>query len=161
MDLFGCNRFDPAHSILVKETNMHKGFDSSALKIAVGLVLFTGLAIGSHHLIGAQKASAQTQKKAASSSGFDAEVRNNSERMMKEGQQTFRFDPFGSEPFVTIFLNGHIPQFFSFCRSHASTVFVGSTASLSTCSLMIFPDLSIRKVARLAVSIGAPWISNF
>jgi hypothetical protein len=99
MDVFGCNRFDPAHSILVKETNMHKGFDSSALKIAVGLVLFTGLAIGSYHLIGAQRASAQTQKKAAPPSGFDAVVRNNSERMMKEGIQIFRFDTFGSETF--------------------------------------------------------------
>src|SRR5580704_9981787 len=54
-----------------------------------------------------------------------------------------------------------LPQFFSFCRSQASTVFVGSTAASSTCSLMIFPDLSMRKVARLAVSIGTPWISNF
>jgi hypothetical protein len=78
---------------------MHKGFDSGALKIAVGLVLFTGLAIGSYHLIGAQRASAQTQQKAASPSGFDAVVRDNSERMMKEGQQTFRFDTFGSEVF--------------------------------------------------------------
>lgn len=32
-------------------------------------------------------------------SGFDAVVRSNSERMMKEGQQTFRFDTFGSEAF--------------------------------------------------------------
>ena len=79
---------------------MHKGLDSSTLKIAVGLVLFTGLAIGSYHLIGAQRASAQTQKKAASPpSGFDAVVRDNSERMMKEGEQTFRFDTFGSEAF--------------------------------------------------------------
>ena len=78
---------------------MHKGIDSSALKIAFGLVLFTGLAIGLYHLIGAQRASAQTEKKAASPSGFDAVVRNNSERMMKEGQQTFRFDTFGSEAF--------------------------------------------------------------
>ena len=69
------------------------------VKIAVGLVLFTGLAIGSYHLIEAQRASAQTQQKAASPSGFDAVVRDNSERMMKEGQQTFRFDTFGSEAF--------------------------------------------------------------
>jgi hypothetical protein len=33
---------------------------------------------------------------------------------------------------------GDFAQFFSFCRSHASTVFVGSTASSSTCSWMIF-----------------------
>jgi hypothetical protein len=99
MDVSGCNGFDPAHSILLKETNMHKGFDSSALKIAVGLVLFTGLVVGSYHLIGTQRASAQPQKKGASPSGFEAVVRNNSERMLKEGQQTFRFDTFGSEAF--------------------------------------------------------------
>ena len=49
---------------------MHKGFDSSALKIAVGLVLFTGLAIGSYQLIGAQRASAQTQKKGSIALGI-------------------------------------------------------------------------------------------
>jgi hypothetical protein len=67
------------------------------MKIVVGLVLFTGLAVGSYHLIGAQRASAQTQKKGVSPSGFDAVVRDNSERMLQEGQQTFRFDTFGSE----------------------------------------------------------------
>jgi len=70
-----------------------------SVKIAVGVVLFTGLAVGSYHMLGAQQASAQTQKTEASSSGFDAVVRNNSERMMKEGQQTFRLDTFGSEAF--------------------------------------------------------------
>ena len=70
-----------------------------SLKIVAGLVLFTGLAVGSYHLIGTQRASAQTQKKGASPSGFDAVVRNNSERMMTEGQQTFRFHTFGSEAF--------------------------------------------------------------
>jgi hypothetical protein len=69
-----------------------------SLKIVVGLVLFTGLAVGSYHLIGVQGASAQSQQ-GASASGFDAIVRNNSERMMKEGQQTFRFDTFGGEAF--------------------------------------------------------------
>ena len=69
------------------------------LKIVIGLVLFTGLAIGLYQLIETQKVSAQNQKKEASSPGFDAEVRNNSERMMVEGQQTFRFDTFGSEAF--------------------------------------------------------------
>jgi len=70
-----------------------------SIKIVVGLVLFAGLAVGSYHLIGAQRASAQTQKKGASPSGFDAVVRENSERMLQEGQQTFRFDTFGSEAF--------------------------------------------------------------
>src|SRR5713101_7470556 len=70
-----------------------------SIKIVVGVVLFTGLAVDSYHLIGAQRASAQTQKKGALPSGFDAVVRSNSERMMKEGQQTFRFDTFGSEAF--------------------------------------------------------------
>ena len=70
MDVSACNRFAPAHSILLEETNMHKGFDSSALKIAVGLVLFTGLAVGSYHLIGAQRASAQTQEKGSIALGI-------------------------------------------------------------------------------------------
>src|SRR5713101_1586618 len=70
-----------------------------SIKIVVGVVLFTGLAVDSYHLIGAQRASAQTQKKGALPSGFDAVVRTNSERMMKDGQQTFRFDTFGSEAF--------------------------------------------------------------
>jgi len=69
-----------------------------SLKIVVGLILFTGLVVGSFHMIGAQGASAKSQQ-GASASGFDAIVRNNSERMMKEGQQTFRFDTFGSEAF--------------------------------------------------------------
>ena len=70
-----------------------------SIMIVVGFVLFTGLAVGSYHLIGAQRASTQTQKKGASPSGFDAVVRDNSERMLQEGQQTFRFDTFGSEAF--------------------------------------------------------------
>ena len=57
-----------------------------SLKIVVGLFLFTGLVVSSYHLIGAQKASAQTET-----------ARNNSERTLKEGQQTFRFDTFGDE----------------------------------------------------------------
>src|SRR5579864_3580890 len=71
----------------------------TSLRMVVGLVLLIGLAVGSYHLIGAQGASAQSQQKGASPSGFDAVVRDNSERMMKEGQQTFRFDTFGSESF--------------------------------------------------------------
>ena len=39
---------------------------------------------------------------------------------------------------------------------HASTIFVGSTASLSTCSSTTFPCLSIRNVARRAEAIVAP-----
>src|SRR5579864_4097916 len=70
----------------------------TSLRMVVGLVLLIGLAVGSYHLIGAQRASAQTEQ-GSSASGFDAIVRNNSERMMKEGQQTFRFDTFGSEAF--------------------------------------------------------------
>src|SRR5579864_284535 len=67
------------------------------LNIAVSLVLFTGLAVGSYRLIGAQRVSAQTQKNAASLSGLDAAVHGNSERVVKEGQHTFRFDTFGDE----------------------------------------------------------------
>src|SRR6202158_1296385 len=69
------------------------------VKIAAGLVLFTGLVVGSYQLIGEQRASAQIQRKEASPSGFDAVVRNNAERMMQDGQEIFRFDTFGSEAF--------------------------------------------------------------
>jgi hypothetical protein len=41
--------------------------------------------------------SAQTQKTDASLSGLDAAIPDNSERMLKEGQHTFRFDTFGDE----------------------------------------------------------------
>jgi hypothetical protein len=71
----------------------------SVLKIVTGLVLFTGLAAGFYGLIGARKVFAQTGKTAAPPAGFDAVVRSNAARMMKEGQQTFRFDTFGSEAF--------------------------------------------------------------
>jgi hypothetical protein len=70
-----------------------------SLTIVVSLGLFTLLVVSSYHLIGAPRVSAQNQKTDASPSGFDAVVRSNSERMMKEGQQTFRFDTFGSEAF--------------------------------------------------------------
>jgi Cytochrome c len=71
----------------------------SVLKIVIGLVLFKALAVGFYGLIGAREASAQAEKKGTSPSGFDAVVRNNAERMMKEGQEIFRFDTFGSEAF--------------------------------------------------------------
>src|SRR5450759_2868462 len=68
-----------------------------SLNIAVGLVLFVGLVVGSYRLIGAQRASAQTEETGASPSGFAAMIPENSERMLKEGQHTFRFDTFGDE----------------------------------------------------------------
>src|ERR1700687_4196670 len=68
-----------------------------SLNIAVGLVLFAGLVVGSYRLIGAQSASAQTEETGASPSGFAAMTPDNSERMLKEGQHTFRFDTFGDE----------------------------------------------------------------
>jgi cytochrome c5 len=71
----------------------------SILKIVIGLVLFTGLAVGFYGLIVGREASVQAQKQTASSAGFDGVVHNNAERMMKEGRQTFRFDTFGSEAF--------------------------------------------------------------
>ena len=67
------------------------------LNIAVGLVLFAGLVVGSYRLIGAQRASAQTEETGASPSAFAAMSPDNSERMLKEGQHTFRFDTFGDE----------------------------------------------------------------
>jgi len=71
----------------------------SVLKIAIGLVLFTGLAVGFYGLIGARGASAQTQKESTSPLGIDGVDRNDAERMMKEGQEAFRFDTFGDESF--------------------------------------------------------------
>ena len=70
-----------------------------SLKIVVGLVAFTGLAIGAYQWIEIQKASAQTQDKGASLSGFDAVIQNSSERMMKEGQQIFRFETFDDQTY--------------------------------------------------------------
>jgi hypothetical protein len=69
-----------------------------SLKIVVGLALFTSLPVGSYHLIGAQRASAQSQH-GASASGFDAIVRNNSERMMKEGNKHFASTLLAVKPF--------------------------------------------------------------
>ena len=68
-----------------------------SLNIAVGVVLFTGLVVGSYRLTGAQRASAQTEETGASPSGFAAVVPHNSERTLREGQKTFRFDTFGDE----------------------------------------------------------------
>jgi hypothetical protein len=67
----------------------------SVLKIAISLVFFTGLAVGFYSSIGSRGVSAQTEKKGAVSPGSDAVVLNDAERMMKEGQETFRFDTFG------------------------------------------------------------------
>jgi hypothetical protein len=53
------------------------------LNIAVGLVLFTGLAVGSYRLIGAPRASAQTEKTGASPSELAAVVPDNSERTLR------------------------------------------------------------------------------
>lgn len=71
----------------------------SVASIAIGLVLFTGLAVTSYRLIRVQETSAQAQKQGASTSGFDAVIDSNSQRMMKEGQHIFRFDTFGDEGF--------------------------------------------------------------
>ncbi|MGA8440225.1 MAG: hypothetical protein WB714_18500 [Candidatus Sulfotelmatobacter sp.] len=68
-----------------------------SLNIAFGLVLFTGLAVGSYRLMGAPRASVQTQKTGASVSGFAAVALDNSPPTLKEGQHTFRFDTFGDE----------------------------------------------------------------
>ena len=69
------------------------------LKIVVGLVVFAGLAIAAYQLIEIQRALAQTQDNGASLSGFDAVFHSSSDRMMKEGQQIFRFDTFDDQTF--------------------------------------------------------------
>jgi hypothetical protein len=58
------------------------------LKIVMGFVLSAGLAVGFYGLMGERGAPAQTEKKGASPSGFDARVRNDAERMIQEGQET-------------------------------------------------------------------------
>jgi len=69
-----------------------------SIKIVVGPFFSQGWLSASYHLIGAQRASARLRKRGIAL-GFDAVVRENSERMLQEGQQTFRFDTFGSEAF--------------------------------------------------------------
>jgi cytochrome c2 len=79
----------------------------TVLKVVTGLVLSTVLTAGTYRLIGAPQALAQTLKNAASPLGFDAVVPNDAERMMKKGQETFRFDTFGDEDFWGDTLNLH------------------------------------------------------
>ena len=69
------------------------------LKIVAGLALFAGLAIAAYRLIEIQRASAQTQDNGGSLAGFDAVVHSSSDRMMKEGQEVFRFDTFDDQTF--------------------------------------------------------------
>jgi hypothetical protein len=69
------------------------------LKFVVGIVVLAGLAIAAYQLIEIQKASAQTQDNGALLSGFDAVVHSSSERMMKQGEQVFRFDTFDDQTF--------------------------------------------------------------
>jgi hypothetical protein len=68
----------------------------NSVRVVVGLVLLIGVAAVSYRAVGAQ---APAQKKPAAAAGFDAIIHDNSARMMKEGQQVFRFDTFGSEAF--------------------------------------------------------------
>ncbi|HXY49071.1 MAG TPA: hypothetical protein VEI01_06435 [Terriglobales bacterium] len=70
-----------------------------SLKIVIGLVVLTGLAIGAYQLMEIQRASGQAQDRGASLLQFEAMVRNNSKRMIKEGQQAFRFDTFDDQTF--------------------------------------------------------------
>lgn len=71
----------------------------SVLNIVIGLVLLTACTVGAFHLNGARQASAQTLDDAASTRRFDTVVPNDARQMMKEGQETFRFDTFGDEEF--------------------------------------------------------------
>jgi hypothetical protein len=68
-----------------------------SLSIALGLVLFAGSIVGSYRLIAAPGASAQTEETAGSPSGVAAAAPDHPERMLEEGQRTFRFDTFGDE----------------------------------------------------------------
>src|ERR1700674_219161 len=81
-------------------------YSMKSLRIVIGLVLFTALAMNSNPSIGAQKASVQTEENGPS--GFDAVVPERSERMLKEGRRTFRFDTFGDEAWWGDML--HLPE---------------------------------------------------
>jgi hypothetical protein len=66
---------------------------TSVLKVAGGLILLIVLVASAFHFLGGQQVSARSQKDAESAAVSDAE------RMMTEGQRTFRFDTFGDESF--------------------------------------------------------------
>src|SRR5215469_12197287 len=70
-----------------------------SLRIVVGLVAFTTLAIGTCQVMEIQRASAQTPDQGAVRSGLDAVVQSSSEHAMKEGQQVFRFATFDDQSF--------------------------------------------------------------
>jgi hypothetical protein len=89
----------PGESKRCRAIRSEVNYMKSLVKFVFGIALLIGLAIGSYRVIDAQEAQSQAKKKGASPSGFDAVIHSNSERMMKEGQQIFRFDTFGSEAF--------------------------------------------------------------
>jgi hypothetical protein len=70
----------------------------TSLKIVVGTVVFM-LAMAAYQLIEMRRVSAQTRDPEASLSGFDAVVRDNSERMIKDGRAVFRFETFDDQTF--------------------------------------------------------------
>jgi hypothetical protein len=74
-------------------------FMKSVLKIAISMVVVTGVSVGFYGLIGARGVSAQAEKADELSSRFDGVDRNDAQRMMNEGEQTFRFDTFGDEDY--------------------------------------------------------------
>ena len=57
----------------------------AVLAAGLSLVMFTG--------------AAPPTEKAASSEGFDNDIKANADRLLAEGKQIFRFDTFGSEAF--------------------------------------------------------------
>jgi len=57
------------------------------------------LTIAAYRLIEIQRASAQTQDNGGSLAGFNAVVHSSSDRMIKEGQEVFRFDTFDDQTF--------------------------------------------------------------
>jgi len=70
-----------------------------SLRIVVGLVVFTTLAIGTCQVIETQRASAQTPDQSAVRSALEAVVQSSSERALKEGQRVFRFATFDDQSF--------------------------------------------------------------
>lgn len=71
----------------------------SVLKIFGGFILLIVLCIGTFHLLAGQQVLARTQNDDHSFDGKDDGVHGDAEKLIAEGQHTFRFDTFGDEEF--------------------------------------------------------------
>jgi len=65
----------------------------------LSLILVCFVAVGTASLLQGQPQQERPASSGTSSSGYDRQIQDNAARMLKEGQQIFRFDTFGSEDF--------------------------------------------------------------